>query len=163
MGSWGSAQIFCIYGELGNWRPVSCPVWYYKYGHRRGTGFHLVFLVLCSGSRSLCPLSSWHPPPAFTMDPGKCPTSDASGGGRSAQHRVMGAGSSSGGGRGRRLPLAVTMEPGPLLNAAPAMVVEIEVDRLRRYLGLLGYARGARAGDAGYPRPACGRRQPGGR
>jgi hypothetical protein len=68
------------------------------------------------------------PSPAFAMDPGKRSASDASNGGRSMWCRVMGAGLSSGGGHGRRLPLAMTTEPVPLLDAAPATVAETEVE-----------------------------------
>jgi hypothetical protein len=47
---------------------------------------------------------------------------------------VTGVGSSSGGGYGRRLPLAMTAEPMPLLGATPAAVAKTEVELLRRYL-----------------------------
>jgi hypothetical protein len=46
----------------------------------------------------------------------------------------MRVGSSSGGGRGRHLPLAVTLEPAQPLDATPATAVETELERLRRYL-----------------------------
>jgi hypothetical protein len=47
---------------------------------------------------------------------------------------LTGVGSSSGGRRGRGLPLIVSVEPAQPLDAAPAVAVEMEVDRLRRYL-----------------------------
>jgi hypothetical protein len=39
---------FHVRGELGNRRPISCPVWHYKYRRWWGIGAHLFFLVLHS-------------------------------------------------------------------------------------------------------------------
>jgi hypothetical protein len=50
------------------------------------------------------------------------------------QHRVTKAGSSSGGGHGRCLPLAVTVEPAQPSDAVPIATVETEVERLWRFL-----------------------------
>jgi hypothetical protein len=72
--------------------------------------------------------------PAFTMDPGKRPAGDASSGGRSTRRHVTRAGSSSGGGYRRRLPPTATAELVPLLDVASAVALEIELERLRRYL-----------------------------
>jgi hypothetical protein len=133
-GKVGRCLGFRVRGELGNRRPVSCPVLHYKYRHRRGVGGHLFFLVLRSGLRFLCSPLPWHSPSAFAMDPGKRPTGDASSGERSTRRRVTRAGSSSGGGHGRRLPLAMTAEPVQPLDVVSSATAETEVERLRRYL-----------------------------
>jgi hypothetical protein len=97
------------------------------------------------------------------MDLGKRPASDASRDGRSMWRRLTGVGSSSSGGRGRRLPLVVFLEPAQPLDAAPAAAAETELERLRRYLEVSQAALEVAERDAGRPRPAGGCRQPSGR
>jgi hypothetical protein len=117
----------------GDWRPFSCLVQHYKCMCWRGVGAHRLFLVPHSSQRPLAPFSPWHSPSAFSMDPGKRPTGDASGEGWSTRCHLMGVGSSSGGRRRRGLPLAMSLEPTQPSDVASAATAETEVERLRRY------------------------------